>query len=78
MAAGVKVMVDLANEIDEAVGSRRITVLDLGGGLTANYGSDEFRPSYADFVGILREVSVRVSFLSPSACLAVLAPGISA
>jgi hypothetical protein len=27
MAAGVKVMVDLANDIDEAVGSRRIIII---------------------------------------------------
>lgn len=38
------------------MGSRRITVLDIGGGLSANYHGDDVSPTYARLAQLLREV----------------------
>lgn len=46
---GVKCLVDLALEINTAVGSKQVKVLDIGGGLPANYWGDEVSPTYGDY-----------------------------
>jgi len=40
LTGGVRVLVDLAKEINSIVKHKQITHLDIGGGLPANYGSD--------------------------------------
>ncbi|SFC98290.1 diaminopimelate decarboxylase [Streptomyces aidingensis] len=54
MAAGARALLELADEINEAAGERRVTTLDIGGGLPVNFGSDEFSPTHADYARQLR------------------------
>ncbi|MQY16616.1 Diaminopimelate decarboxylase [Streptomyces sp. RB5] len=54
MAAGVRELHALAEEINTAAGRRQITTLDIGGGLPVNFGSDEVTPAYADYARLLR------------------------
>jgi diaminopimelate decarboxylase len=44
---GAKVVYDLANLVDDACKEDRIKMLDIGGGLSANYDTDELKPSFA-------------------------------
>ncbi|WP_329132598.1 diaminopimelate decarboxylase [Streptomyces sp. NBC_01476] len=54
MAAGVRAAYELAERINQAAGRQQITVLDIGGGLPVNFGSDETTPAFADYAGLLR------------------------
>ncbi|MEV6106197.1 diaminopimelate decarboxylase [Streptomyces sp. NPDC051940] len=54
MAAGVRELYALAEEINEAAGRRQITTLDIGGGLPVNFTSDEVTPSFTDYAQLLR------------------------
>lgn len=51
-------MLDLAAAVETALQEPRprITVLDIGGGLSANYGSDEAKPTHAELCAALRQV----------------------
>ena len=42
LAAGIRILVDAAKEINVKVGRPQITHLDIGGGLPANYNSDDW------------------------------------
>ncbi|NJQ06220.1 diaminopimelate decarboxylase [Streptomyces lonarensis] len=59
MAAGVAVIVELAEEINAAAvaaGRRtQVDTLDIGGGLAVNFDSDEVAPSYREFAQLLRD-----------------------
>jgi len=55
MIAGIRQLVDLAEEIDSATGSRQIEVIDIGGGLPVNFDSDEVRPTFSDYAAALRQ-----------------------
>ncbi|MFD8793444.1 type III PLP-dependent enzyme domain-containing protein [Streptomyces vinaceus] len=55
IAQGVRDLHELAEEINAAAGRRRIDTLDIGGGLPVNFASDERTPTYAQYVGALRE-----------------------
>ena len=54
MAAGIRKLVDLALEIEQAAGCRRVTTIDIGGGLPVNFADDGVRPTYADYAGQLQ------------------------
>lgn len=54
MTAGIHKMVDLAEEINAAIGSRQIELLDIGGGLPVNFDSDEVKPTFSEYVETLR------------------------
>ena len=59
LAAGIRVAVDLAVSINELVGAQQVTVIDIGGGLPANYGSDEWAagdkiPTFAQYATHLK------------------------
>lgn len=49
MVEGVSTIVDLADEIDTYCGGKRINIIDIGGGLSVNYGSDEISPTFAEY-----------------------------
>ena len=57
MAEGVRAVHALAEEINAAAerreGRRRITTLDLGGGLPVDFASDTVRPSYEEYARLL-------------------------
>ncbi|MBM9504964.1 diaminopimelate decarboxylase [Actinacidiphila acididurans] len=54
MAAGVRAAYELAEQVNAAAGRQQITVLDIGGGLPVNFGSDAITPSFADYADLLR------------------------
>lgn len=54
IAEGVAETYRLAEEINEAVGARRITGIDIGGGLPVNLADEEDRPAFSDYVSVLR------------------------
>jgi diaminopimelate decarboxylase len=43
----------LAEEVNDRVGRRQVTSLDLGGGLPVNFADDTVTPTYADYVAAL-------------------------
>lgn len=53
MADGVAAIHELAEEINDRVGYRQVTSLDLGGGLPVNFASEDPGPTYADYVTTL-------------------------
>jgi diaminopimelate decarboxylase len=55
MAKGAQMISELANEIDQAVGTSRIKVLNIGGGLPSNYDTDDVSPTFAEYVDVLRQ-----------------------
>jgi diaminopimelate decarboxylase len=54
MAHGIKIITDLAEEINEFIGSQQVTRLDIGGGLPVNFSSDEIKPSFQDYAEVLK------------------------
>jgi diaminopimelate decarboxylase len=54
IAEGLAAVHRLAEEIDAALGGRRVTSLDLGGGLPVNFADDTVTPTHADYVAALR------------------------
>ncbi|ROO86929.1 diaminopimelate decarboxylase [Actinocorallia herbida] len=55
ITAGVGAAYDLAEEINARAGTRRVTGLDIGGGLPVDFDGDTMSPSHADYVSWLRE-----------------------
>jgi diaminopimelate decarboxylase len=55
MTAGVRKMVDLAEEINAAIGNLQVEVIDIGGGLPVNFDSDEVKPGFAEYADALRQ-----------------------
>lgn len=53
MAAGVRALFVLAEEINERVGLRQIDTLDIGGGLPVNFSSDATTPTYREYAALL-------------------------
>ena len=54
MAYGIKVITELAEEINAVIGSQQITRLDIGGGLPVNFSSEVIKPSFKDYAEILK------------------------
>ncbi|MFF1838165.1 diaminopimelate decarboxylase [Streptomyces sp. NPDC058231] len=54
IAAGVAEMYRLAEEINERLGTRQITSIDIGGGLPVNFEDDTVRPTFAAYAAALR------------------------
>ncbi|RKN08706.1 diaminopimelate decarboxylase [Streptomyces radicis] len=54
MAAGVRALYELAEEINAAAGTRRVDTLDIGGGLPVDFASDESAPAFAEYARLLR------------------------
>lgn len=56
-AQGIKTLLTFAEEVEAHLqeASPRLTVLDIGGGLSANYHSDEAKPTHADLAALLQE-----------------------
>ncbi|WP_246574590.1 diaminopimelate decarboxylase [Streptomyces genisteinicus] len=54
IAEGVAETYRLAEEINERLGRRQVTSLDIGGGLPVNFDDDTVRPTYEDYTAALR------------------------
>ena len=55
MTAGIRKVVDLAEEINSLAGGQQIEVIDIGGGLPVNFESDEVRPTFAEYAAELKK-----------------------
>ncbi|MFF4222683.1 diaminopimelate decarboxylase [Streptomyces abikoensis] len=55
MAAGIRAVYELAEEINEHVGARRVRSVDIGGGLPVNFASDDVTPTHAAYARLLAE-----------------------
>mmetsp|Transcript_16242 Transcript_16242/g.37429 ORF Transcript_16242/g.37429 Transcript_16242/m.37429 type:complete len:475 (+) Transcript_16242:85-1509(+) len=59
LVSGVQAAIAVAKQVNDRLGRRQITVLDIGGGLPANYLSDDVAtdscPSFADYAEALRK-----------------------
>lgn len=53
IAEGVAAAVDLAREINARSEARRVTGIDIGGGLPVNFFGDEVTPTFADYRAVL-------------------------
>lgn len=54
LAKGVARVCEIADAVDEELGRGRVSVMDIGGGLPANYDSDTFSPTFAEYAAVLR------------------------
>ena len=64
MAKGVQILCNLADDIDavcrvEGETTGRIQMLDIGGGLSANYGSEQISPTFGDYATEILKVYPR-------------------
>jgi diaminopimelate decarboxylase len=55
MVQAVDILCNFANEIDSSCGTKRIEMIDIGGGLPVNYDSDEITPLFVDYSSLLEE-----------------------
>jgi len=53
MAQGINELVELAEEINLAVGFQQVTQLDIGGGLPVNFESEEMTPTFKEYADVL-------------------------
>lgn len=54
LAVGIKVITELAEEINAVIGQQQITRLDIGGGLPVNFDSEDVNPSFQQYADVLR------------------------
>lgn len=54
MVAGIRKTVDLAGEINAAIGEQQVELIDIGGGLPVNFDGDEVIPTFAEYADVLR------------------------
>lgn len=55
LANGIAALCDIADEVDGALGKGRVTLLDIGGGLPANYDSEEVSPAFGEYATVLKK-----------------------
>lgn len=56
-ARGVQLLVELADDVNRRSGRKQIRRIDVGGGLSVNFESDETTPSFADHREALQEAA---------------------
>ncbi|MFF2012602.1 diaminopimelate decarboxylase [Streptomyces sp. NPDC058195] len=54
VAEGLRATYELAERINDRLGRAQVTGIDIGGGLPVNFGDEDDRPTYADYVSGLR------------------------
>ncbi|MFI8191540.1 diaminopimelate decarboxylase [Streptomyces sp. NPDC085946] len=54
MARGVAEAVAFADEVNDVLGPRRVTGIDIGGGLPVNFAGEEITPDFATYARLLR------------------------
>jgi len=54
LAEGVGAVAELADRINASCGTKRITTVDIGGGLSTNYESQEVSPTFSEYADALR------------------------
>jgi diaminopimelate decarboxylase len=53
--AGIRATVDFALEVNRRVGRNQITCVDIGGGLSVNFKTDEHLPEFSTYAAALQE-----------------------
>ncbi|TCP45067.1 diaminopimelate decarboxylase [Tamaricihabitans halophyticus] len=56
IADGIHAVYQLAEEINANAGRQQVTSIDIGGGLPVNFADDTVRPTFADYVAVLRDL----------------------
>ncbi|WP_205547795.1 diaminopimelate decarboxylase [Leucobacter sp. wl10] len=57
---GLNAVIDLAEEIDERAGERRVVSIDIGGGLAVDFAGEEPRTNWAGYAAALRQGAPRL------------------
>eukprot|EP00752_Nemacystus_decipiens_P010630 g9468.t1 len=57
LAKGIASLCDIADEVDGVLGKGRVTLLDIGGGLPANYDSEEVSPPFSEYAAVLKNAA---------------------
>lgn len=57
LTEGIATLCSIADTVDGELGKGRVALLDIGGGLPANYGSDEVSPSFDEYAAVLRNAA---------------------
>lgn len=57
LAAGITTLCDIADIVDGELGKGRVALLDIGGGLPANYDSEDVTPSFAEYAAVLKRAA---------------------
>eukprot|EP01100_Stratorugosa_tubuloviscum_P005380 TRINITY_DN2408_c0_g2_i1.p1 TRINITY_DN2408_c0_g2~~TRINITY_DN2408_c0_g2_i1.p1 ORF type:complete len:511 (-),score=236.46 TRINITY_DN2408_c0_g2_i1:44-1423(-) len=52
---GINAIVKLAIEINSLIGKKQILHIDIGGGLSVNFDSDEIKPTFKDYEHVLQQ-----------------------
>ncbi|MYM19828.1 diaminopimelate decarboxylase [Brevibacterium sp. 5221] len=53
-AAGIRRVVELADAINDAAGQQQIARIDMGGGLSVNFLSNDITPTFEDYADVLK------------------------
>lgn len=51
---GIKATVDFAKKINDRIGHRQVDTIDIGGGMSVNFASDERKPTFDQYAEALR------------------------
>lgn len=54
---GIRVVHSLAKEVNEYVGRKQVTILDIGGGLPMNYRGEEENPTFSQYIEAVTKVN---------------------
>jgi len=54
IAAGIRQVYELAEQINASPGAGRVTSIDIGGGLPVNFDDDRVSPTFAEYVEVVR------------------------
>jgi len=54
LVEGAMILVNLAKRINQEAGHQQVTMLDIGGGMSVNYWSDEDFPTYSQYAELLK------------------------
>lgn len=57
LAKGIASVCDIADAVDGELGKGRVSLLDIGGGLPANFDSDEVSPTFDEYSALLRSAA---------------------
>lgn len=52
---GIRATVDFALRVNRELGRAQITAIDIGGGLSVNFASEERRPDFIEYSQALRQ-----------------------
>ncbi len=57
MTEGARAVLHLAREINDGIGRQQVRTIDIGGGLSVNFNSDDDTPTFEDYAAALQETA---------------------